>query len=256
MRSTYEDIEGATAASYTPVTADDMNYLRATASYTDPEGSDTAMSVPTEAGFMAVEIDDTNRAPEFPDLDDKMDGDQTDQEREIAEDAVAGMPIGATVTATDSNMDSLTYSLGGTDGASFNIARSSGQLQTKASLNREEKDTYLVTVTATDPSGLSATVNVTIKVTNVDENPTLTGPASPRVAENTPTATAVATYVAMDDEDDKAGTAIRWSLTGTDDDDFSIIGGVLRFKSTPNYEAAKAHTHHGGSDRQRRRSTG
>ena len=48
-------------------------------------------------------------------------------------------------------------------------------MQTKASLNREEKDTYMVTVTATDPSGLSATVNVTIKVTNVDEDPTLEG---------------------------------------------------------------------------------
>ena len=40
------------------------------------------------------------------------------------------------------------------------------------------------------------------------------GPASVRHAENTPSATAVATYIAMDDEDDKAGTAIRWSLTG------------------------------------------
>ena len=77
-------------------------------------------------------------------------------------------------------------------------------MQTKASLDREEQDVHMVTVTATDPSGLSAAVNVTIKVTNVDEDPTLTGPASPRVAENTPSATAVATYVAMDDEDDNS----------------------------------------------------
>ena len=40
-------------------------------------------------------------------------------------------------------------------------------MQTKAALNREEKDTYMVTVTATDPSGLSATVNVTIKITDI-----------------------------------------------------------------------------------------
>ena len=131
----------------------------------------------------------------------------------------------------------MTYSLGGTDGASFSMLRNTGQLQTKAALNREVQDTYMVTVTATDPSGLSATVNVTIKVTNVDEDPTLTGPASPRVAENIPTTTAVATYVAMDDEDDNTGTAIRWSLAGTDAADFSITGGVLRFKSAPNYEA-------------------
>ena len=200
------------------------------------------MSNPEEPGFGVVEIDDTNRAPEFPDLDDKMDGDQTDQEREIPENTAAVQDIGDPVVATDPNVDSLTYSLGGTDGASFNIARSSGQLQTKASLNREEKDTHMVTVTATDPSGLSATVNVTIKVTNVDENPTLTGPASPRVAENTPTTTAVATYVAMDDEDDNTGTAIRWSLDGENDEDFSITGGVLRFKSAPNYEAQSTYS--------------
>ena len=62
----------------------------------------------------------------------------------------------------------------------------------------------MVTVTATDPSGLSATVNVTIKITNVDEEPTIEGMAAVRHAENTPETTAVATYTAMDDEDDKA----------------------------------------------------
>ena len=70
-------------------------------------------------------------------------------------------------------MDTLTYTLGGTDMASFSIARGTGQLMTKAMLNKEGKDTYMVTVTATDPSGLSATVNVTIKVTNIDEPPVI-----------------------------------------------------------------------------------
>ena len=237
-QSSFVDIDEATASSYTPVMDDDMNYLQATARYTDPEGSGkSAMSVPTETDFKAVEIDDTNRAPEFPDQDLKMDGDQTDQAREIEENREAAQSIGDPVTATDPNVgDTLTYSLGGTDGASFGIVRSSGQLQTKASLDREEQDVHIVTVTATDPSGLSATVNVTINITNVDEAPTLTGPGSPRVAENTPTATAVATYVAMDDEDDNTGTAIRWSLDDAGDMDFSITGGVLRFKSAPNYE--------------------
>ena len=51
---------------------------------------------------MAVEIDDTNRAPTFPDQDEDTEGDQTDQEREIAEDAedeAAGRVIGFPVTA-------------------------------------------------------------------------------------------------------------------------------------------------------------
>ena len=46
-------------------------------------------------------------------------------------------------------------------------------MQTKAALNREEKDTHMVTVTATDPSGLSATVNVTIKITDMPEPPVI-----------------------------------------------------------------------------------
>ena len=238
----FVDIDDATADSYTPVMADYDMFLRATATYTDPAGSDTATSDPLEGGFSAVEMDDRNRAPEFPDQDLEMDGDQTDQEREIAENTVAGEYIGVAVTATDSNGDSLTYSLDGTDGASFSIERNTGRLQTKAPLNREEKDTYMVTVTATDPSGLSATVNVTIKITNVPEPPVIEGMGEVRHAENTHRVRVVATYKAMDDEDDKTKTAIRWSLTGTDDADFSISGGVpggeLRFNSSPNFEAA------------------
>ena len=91
-------------------------------------------------------------------------------------------------------------------------------------LNKEDKDTYMVTVTATDPSGLSATINVTIKVTNVDEPPELIWRAMDyrRVRENR--TDAVETYTATDDEDDKAGTAITWSLLdGTDAADFKII---------------------------------
>ena len=238
----FVDIDDATAASYTPVMADYDMFLRATATYTDPAGSDTATSDPLEGGFSAVEMDDRNRAPEFPDQDLEMDGDQADQEREIAENTVAGEYIGVAVTATDSNGDSLTYSLDGTDGASFSIERNTGRLQTKAPLNREEKDTHMVTVTATDPSGLSATVNVTIKITNVPEPPVIEGMGEVRHPENTHRATVVAIYKAMDDEDDKTKTAIRWSLTGTDDADFSITGGEpggeLRFNSSPNFEAA------------------
>ena len=123
--------------------------------------------------------------------------------------------------------------------ASFGIDRGTGQLMTKAMLNKEVKDTYMVTVTATDPSGLSATVNVTIKVTNVDENPEITGgDITVRYAENR--TDAVETYTATDDEDDKARKAITWTLEGgADDADFMISpAGVLTFKQSPNFEMA------------------
>ena len=50
----------------------------------------------------------------------------------------------------------------------------------------------------------------------------------------------VATYTAVDPE----GTAVKWSLLGVDAGDFSISGGVLAFKKSPNYEAATG----GGSE--------
>ena len=233
-----DDLDGGISGTYTP-TADDIGKcLRATASYTDPQGSDTAMSVLTDSD-QPVEADDTNKGPEFPDQDMETDGDQTDQERTVAENTAAGQNIGTVVAATDPNMDNLTYTLGGTDGASFDIDRGDGQLMTKAMLNKEAKDTYMVTVTATDPSGLSATINVTIKVTNVDEDPVImevrglaiSGLSSIDYAENNRGAVAIYTASVSD-----AASAV-WSLSGYDEGDFSISNaGVLTFRNSPDYE--------------------
>ena len=240
-RDDADDLEGGISGTYAPTAAADVGKcLRATASYTDPQGSDTAMSELT-ASDRPVEEDDTNKAPAFPDQDMETDGDQTDQERTVPENTAAGQNIGATgptVDATDPNMDNLTYALGGTDRASFSIDRGTGQLMTKAALNKEVKDTYMVTVTATDPSGLSDTINVTIKVTNVDEDPEITGgDTTVRYAEKR--TDAVETYTASDDEDDKARKALEWTLEGIDASDFRISpAGVLTFMETPNFEAS------------------
>ena len=91
-------------------------------------------------------------------------------ERAVAENTGAATNIGDPVAATDGDGDALTYALGGADAAAFAIDETTGQLSTKAALDYEAKQSYQVTVTATDPGGLSATVNVTIKVTNVDED--------------------------------------------------------------------------------------
>ena len=80
------------------------------------------------------------------------------------------MDIGAPVTATDANDDTLAYTLGGTDAASFAIDSDTGQLMTLAALDYETKATYSVTVTARDSGGLSDSIDVTITVTDVDED--------------------------------------------------------------------------------------
>ena len=77
--------------------------------------------------------------------------------------------IGNPVAANDANGDALTYALSGTDTASFDIDTDTGQLMTLAALDYETKDSYSVTVTASDPGGLSDSIDVTITVTNVDE---------------------------------------------------------------------------------------
>ena len=90
--------------------------------------------------------------------------------RTVAENTVAGENIGGRVEATDDDSgDTLTYTLGGADAASFGIGAATGQLMTKAALDHETKDSYSVTVTATDSAGARDSIDVTITVTDVDE---------------------------------------------------------------------------------------
>ena len=65
----------------------------------------------------------------------------------------------------------MTYSLGGTDAASFSIVPSTGQLRTRAVLDYETKNRYSVTVTASDGRCTDSISVVTINVGDVDEPP-------------------------------------------------------------------------------------
>ena len=90
--------------------------------------------------------------------------------------------VGAVVTATDVDADTLTYSLEGTDAAKFTVNSSSGQIQTRAGekYDREAKASYSVTVKADDGNGGADTVAVTITLTNAVEIPL--APGMPAVA--------------------------------------------------------------------------
>ena len=88
----------------------------------------------------------TNNAPEFAAAGDGA--------RSVAENTAAGENIGAPVMATDTDAgDTLTYTLGGADMASFDIGATTGQLMTKAALDFETKDSYTVEVMADDGNG-------------------------------------------------------------------------------------------------------
>ena len=99
--------------------------------------------------------------------------------RSVDENTPPGVNIGAPISATDPDEDTeefgntLTYKLGGTDAASFDIDPSTGQLITKAPLDHEADDSYSVMVTVTDSETPANTVErtVTINVTDVNELP-------------------------------------------------------------------------------------
>ena len=245
---TWNDIPRATSASYTPsnfVTAGATvtiagQCLRATATYTDgiadSEGDNTEPDTAVEETDAVVQAElATNSAPKFPDQDLTTPGDQSDStSRTVMENTAAGKNIGSAVTA-DSDGDLLLYTLGGPDGDSFSVDRKTGQIRTKAALDYEalpEDDKYhMVMVTATDPSGATDSIMVTIMVTDENDPASITGSTSVSYPENG--TDPVVTFSAMDQD----GDAIVWSLSGRDEGDFTIEGGVLAFKSPPNYES-------------------
>ena len=152
-----------------PTAGDDANAIQ------DAVGNDTASFTTGSGGVPAVPNNSTvtNNAPVF---------DSAAVSRSVAENTAAGQNVGAAVTATDADTgDTLTYELGGTDVASFDIVSASGQIQTKTGVtyDHEAKASYAVTVTASDSMD-TATATVTISVTDVDEPPT--APAAPAVA--------------------------------------------------------------------------
>ena len=127
----------------------------------------------------------TNRAPAFS---------STTATRSIAENTAAGENVGAPVSAQDPDIDPLTYTLGGTDAASFDIDSATGQITNLASLDYEMQASYSVTVTANDGTAM-AEIAVTIMVIDLDDNPN--APAAPLVyAVSGSTSELVATWKA------------------------------------------------------------
>ena len=246
-------IMGATSDTYKPKAGDVGGTLTATASYFDGESAldATDKRMTAKAAAFAVELDTRNKPPVF-DLDEDEDGDRdTMVTRNVEENTKANAAddsttdatddndnVGAAVTATDTKADGLAetliYSLGGADAAKFRV-RDDGQIEVAdgTKLNYETKNTYMVTVMARDPLGVSASIPVTIMVTNVDEAPDVSGDEEVDYPENG--TGSVATYTAEDPE----GAAVKWSLGGDDASDFMLENGVLSFKKSPDYETPK-----------------
>ena len=280
----WTDIDGATAATYTPQEADDGYYLRATATYSDGlgEGRDSASGeslFPVEirpvANFTpSFEVQDETGPAEDDDTDTAGTQDNIVITRSVSETAKIGASIGNAVVATDADNDPLLYTLADYDDPDqvddaevddsrwFKIDRKTGQISAAtpsnqaaltAALNQEPTadatTSFMVRVTATDPSGADATETVTINVAAVDESPVVTrdtdlaaeaaiqaaGPdrflvntdEQDQLDPDDPTGTAAQASIglpvfnAADPEGANAG--ITWSVSGADAGRFQIV---------------------------------
>ena len=251
-----EVIKGATSATYTPTDDDVGKYLRAIATYTDNKGKDRAM-----ATSMHVVLARGDHEPEFADDETGKrkipEGTKavTADDTTAADDSGGADNVGAPVAATDGDEDDiLTYSLGGPDASKFRVRQDNpgttdvnegGQIEVAdgTKLDHETKSTYMVTVIVRDPGGLSASIDVTITVTDVNEPPeimlgglAISGLTSVSHEEND--SAAVGTYTVAGPD---AATA-TWTLEGDDGGDFVLEGSgtsrMLKFASLPDYENA------------------
>ena len=250
----YSAIDKADMAAYEPVGTDAGYYLMATVMYDDPEGAGkTAMM---KSAHMVRAIPSPNNGPEFDDDDDNTNnGNQTD--REVVENTPKGRNVGAPVAAEHEDGHVLTYTLAGTDAASFEIDPASGQIMTNEKMKDYDANAndraYTVIVRATDPGEVPVApgnvvittgtmnhdeVEVTITVTGVNEGPEIATNAEPDDMfefdeVNGLIDTALATYTATDPENDDP---VSWMAEGPDGGRFTVTGGALKFKAKPDHE--------------------
>ena len=156
-------------ATYTPVAGDVGSVLRAQATYTDGTGEERTLNVLTEFEVRAV-----------PDSNDEPNAfDSNDNARSVDENSPKGTLVGAPVTTTDSNPDDvLTYTIPATSVDNpFAIDKVTGQITVDGDVDHEAGGTvgvYTVTVTATDPSGESSNIDISVTAKDVNEKPTVT----------------------------------------------------------------------------------
>ena len=161
---------------------------------------------------VTLRLREANNAPVFS---------PTTATREVAENSAVGTSVGAVVTATDADNDTLTYSLEGTDAASFEIDSGTGQIKTKSGVTynfEAAQNTYEMTVKADDGNGGTDTIEVNIVLLDADEKSAK--PDKPMLAKVTGSSTSLTatwTKPGLDGGPDITGYAVEYreGTTGT-----------------------------------------
>ena len=199
----------AVTVTYTdPTTGDDAAAIQ------DSDGDDTPSFTTGEDGVPAVVNNSNvmapadNNPPEF----------TVDQAiLTVPENSAADTVVG-TVTATDDDDDTLTYSLQGTDAASFDIDSGTGQIKTKANVdyNYEAKFDYKMTAKAADGRGGTDTIDVAIALLddNTEKSAKPAKPTLEKVSGSSTTLDATWEKPDLNGGPDIAGYAVQYRQTG------------------------------------------
>ena len=155
-----------------------------------------------------------------------------------------GASVLYTYRATDQDRDDvISWTAGGTDGSLFEFDDRDGLVFREPPDHEDPQDSgrdneYNLSVAATDSGSLSASLDVTVTVTAVDEGPEITGTGTYTVAEGG--TLAGADFTGRDPETPSAEVS-SWRLAGSDSGDFTITGtgqnsAQLTFRNTPDYD--------------------
>ena len=142
-----------------------------------------------------------------------------------------------TYRATDPEKREITWSLSGPDGGDFAVSET-GVLSFASPPDYESPadsgadNVYEVAVVARDDAFNTASLSVTVTVTDVNEGPEISGQSTFTIAENDGLSNA--SYTGFDPE---GGAVTRWTVGGRDGGDFNITqGGTVYFRNLPDYE--------------------
>ncbi|MBC6400490.1 MAG: cadherin domain-containing protein, partial [Ekhidna sp.] len=157
----------------------------------------------------------------------------------VPEDAMNGTAVG-TVQATDPEEDNLTFAISkGNTGDVFTIVEGTGAITTAGTLDFEITQSYTLTISVSDGK-LSATADITVNVTDVNDNAPTIAEQTFSVPEDAVNGTAVGTVLAADADMDNLMFSITSGNTG---DVFAIntttgaitTAGTLDFETAPTY---------------------
>ena len=129
-----------------------------------------------------------------------------------------------TVTGSDADGDSLTFTISGSELA----ITSAGVLTFTSAPDYETKSSYTATVTMTD-SVNSLTQDITVNVTDANDAPVFTSASAFSADEQQ---LSIGTVVASDQD----GDSLSFSMASGTDLSIDAVSGVLTFKTAPDYE--------------------